>query len=284
VAPRTGHVLIHGPSGTGKELSARALHELSGRKGALVTRNAATLPAGLVDAELFGNLKGYPNPGMPERSGLVGAAHGGTLFLDEFADLPEGGQTHLLRLLDGGEYHRLGESRRRHADLRLVAATNRSLSELRSDLLARFEFRIETPSLGQRREDVPLLARHLLRQMTKADPVLQRRCFAPNGCPRLASAEILSLARDPLELNARELKQRFWAALAVGGEGLLASTAALPSPAPQPASDHTAEQLQRALDAHNGSIENTWRALGLSSRHALARLIKKHGVQVTRRR
>lgn len=87
--PRAAHVLVRGESGTGKELVARGLHRRSTRASrALVARNAATLPATLVDAELFGNARNYPNPGMAERPGLVGEADGGSLFLDEFAELP----------------------------------------------------------------------------------------------------------------------------------------------------------------------------------------------------
>jgi transcriptional regulator with GAF, ATPase, and Fis domain len=105
VARRAEHVLVTGPSGVGKELIARAVHDLSARaKKAFVSRNAATLPSGIIDAELFGNAKNYPNAGMPERAGLVGDAHGGTLFLDEIGELSTELSSHLLRLLDGGEY------------------------------------------------------------------------------------------------------------------------------------------------------------------------------------
>ena len=97
------HVLVSGESGTGKELAARAIHAMSKRASKpFVARNAATLPAGLIDAELFGNVKNYPNPGMPERPGLIGQADGGTLFLDEIGELPAELQTHLLRVLDAG--------------------------------------------------------------------------------------------------------------------------------------------------------------------------------------
>ena len=108
------HVLLHGESGTGKELAARAVHTLSPRSGrAFVSRNAATLPSGLIDAELFGNAKNYPNPGMVERAGLIGQADGGTLFLDEIAEIPLEQYAHLLRVLDSdGEYQRLGEAKR----------------------------------------------------------------------------------------------------------------------------------------------------------------------------
>ena len=140
--------LLLGESGTGKELAARAVHQLSQRgRQQFVARNAATLPAGLIDAELFGNAKNYPNPGMPERRGLIGEADGGSLFLDEIGELPVELQAHLLRVLDGdGEYQRLGEGVARRSNFRLIAATNRDPSTLKHDLAARFTARIELPT------------------------------------------------------------------------------------------------------------------------------------------
>ncbi|MCA9718494.1 MAG: sigma 54-interacting transcriptional regulator, partial [Myxococcales bacterium] len=124
LARRSLHVLLIGPSGSGKELVANAIHTLSARGDAtLVSRNAATIPESLVDAELFGNASGYPNPGMRERAGLIGEAHGSSLFLDEIGELPQAMQSHLLRVMDMGEYQRLGETRRRVADVRVIAAT-----------------------------------------------------------------------------------------------------------------------------------------------------------------
>src|SRR5256885_12859655 len=104
----------------------------------MVSRNAATFPAGLIDVELFGNVANYPNHGMPERPGVVGEADGSTLFLDEIGELPTELQSHLLRFLDErGEYTRLGDARRRTSDVRVVAATNRALEDLKHDLAAR---------------------------------------------------------------------------------------------------------------------------------------------------
>src|SRR5262249_52388775 len=140
------HVLILGESGSGKELVARALHASSRRSTKpLIARNAATFPAGLVDAELFGTAANYPNTGSPERPGLFGQARGSTLFLDEIGELPQDLQAHLLRVLDGaGEYQRLGESRSRTADVRLIGATNRSIDALKIDFAARFKLRLRT--------------------------------------------------------------------------------------------------------------------------------------------
>src|SRR5262249_49824490 len=156
-AARAGHVLLVGPSGCGKELAAQAIHARSTRASRkLVSRNAATLPPGLIDAELFGNVANYPNAGMAERPGLIGEADGSTLFLDEIGELPETLQAHLLRVLDeGGEYQRLGDARRRKSDLRLVAATNRSIDELKPDLAARLPLRVALHGLDERPEDIP---------------------------------------------------------------------------------------------------------------------------------
>src|SRR5262249_8174942 len=118
VAAQSAHVLITGASGTGKELVARAIHAASERAARpMVARSAGTFPETLVDAELFGSARGYPNAGMPERTGLFGEADGSTLFFDEIGEVPESLQSHLLRVLDSGEYHRLGESRQRRVEV-----------------------------------------------------------------------------------------------------------------------------------------------------------------------
>ena len=287
-ATRPGHVLISGATGTGKELIAQAIHRVSTLTGPLVARNAATLPESLVDAELFGNARGYPNPGMAERKGMIGAADGGTLFLDEFADLPAGAQAHVLRVLDAGEYHRLGEDKARHSEFRLVAATNRPESSLRADVLARFDFRIASPALAERREDIPLIALQLLRSMMPDNRDLQARFFSAAGVPRLSDGFVRRLVEHPYRANVRELRQRLWRALATSPGNELewpeieaepAAAEASPSPAQE---DLSLEQLKRALDAQNGSIEKTWRALGFANRHVLNRLLRKYGLSVTK--
>ncbi len=287
-APRGGHVLVAGNTGTGKELVARAIHSTSKRSGPLVARNAATFPETLVDAELFGNMKGYPNPGMPERKGLFGAANTGTLFLDEFGDLPSGAQAHMLRVLDDGEYHRLGEASARRSDFRLIAATNRPEATLRADIVARFEFRLRTPDLVERREDIPLIARHLLRLMYADDPELRQRFLLPNGLPRLGSGFVRLLVQQNYGANVRELRNLLWRSVSTSrGDSL--QWPEPPPPDAMPAASNapsdgefTGSELQRALDANNGSIEKTWRTLGLSNRHVLNRLLRKHGVSVTK--
>ena len=209
LARREVHVLVLGPSGSGKELVAHAIHaESPRRERALVARNAATIPEGLVDAELFGHAKNFPNPGTPERHGLVGEAAGGTLFLDELAELPSHLQAHLLRVLDDGEYHRLGESRARRAELRLIAATNRSEKALKHDVLARLKARLFVPELGARREDIPLLVRHLLRRQAVSEPSLVARFFPgsdPGAAPRTTPDLMTALVRHRFGTHVREL-------------------------------------------------------------------------------
>ena len=303
VAKRTGHVLVRGESGTGKELVARALHALSDRQTrAIVSRNAATLPEGLIDAELFGNARNYPNAGMEARAGLVGEAHESTLFLDEFAELPSGLQAHLLRVLDAGEYTRLGEPRPRRADFRLIAATNRPLAALKQDVLARLPFRIELAGLGERREDIPLLLAHVLRGIRASDPEAVAR-FMDGTTPRISADLVKALLRHPYTTHARELSTLVWQSVmqSPGDRLELATPAPRPSsrdevgtgdsaplgpfPEAPSAEDEDAlspARIQACLDANNGVIEHAWRALGLSSRHALARLIRKHRLELRR--
>ena len=143
------HVLVSGESGTGKELLANALHARSSRaKQPLVSRNASTFPETLIDAGLFGNAKN--NPGTPERPGLFGQATDATLFLDEIAELPQTLQTHLLSVLDAGECQRLGEAHARHANLRLIGATNPRTSLISEAAIGRRRIRTE------RRDDRPV--------------------------------------------------------------------------------------------------------------------------------
>jgi two-component system nitrogen regulation response regulator GlnG/two-component system response regulator HydG len=293
VAARGDHVLIHGPSGSGKELGARAVHGLSSRAARpLVSRNAATLPEALIDAELFGNARNYPNPGMAERVGLVGEAHGATLFLDEIGELPEAAQTHLLRVLDRGEYQRLGESKVRVSDFRLIAATNRDPAALKHDFLARFTLRLALPDLGARLEDVPLLVRHLLRREAERGDELARELFPaqdPAAEPDLPLELVEALlARKPA--SVRELRSELWALLAARELGAWESNAEEVESGPAAGeldadlpAGLDATRIQRCLDENNGVIEQTWRALGLGNRFVLMRLIRKHELEVRKR-
>lgn len=284
-AARTrGHVLILGASGTGKELAARAIHTLSNRMGTFVARNAATLPQSLLDAELFGNVKGYPNPGMSERPGLIGEAHRGTLFLDEIGELSLDAQTHLLRVLDAGEYQRLGEAKQRSSEFRLIGATNRPETALRLDVLARFELRLCMPDLTARRDDLPLLLNHLLRTFAQGDADLARSLFTSNGAPNVHVSFVSELVQHELPGNVRELRALLRRAiLKAAGQPLLWPDKTITPAVTESAQRLEPAEIRRVLEANNGSITRSWRALGLSSRHALTRLLRKEGVLVTRR-
>ena len=294
-AARDAHVLVLGGSGAGKELVARAVHDRSGRAGrTLVSRNAATIPEGLIDAELFGNVRDYPNPGMRERRGLIGEADHSTLFLDEIGELPVSLQAHLLRVLDaGGEYQRLGESHVRNSNLRVIAATNRDPSELKHDLVARLTLRIEVDGLPQRREDVPLLARALLRATAAEDPALGERFFEGwdgqgGGVPRIDPLLMEGLCRHQYTLHVRELRSLLWRAMATSTGHFIARTDAvqaelkLPTPEFVPAADLSPERIREVLVACGGNQSKAYKVLGLKNRDVLYRLIKKYNITVSR--
>lgn len=288
-AGRAAHVLITGPSGTGKELVARGIHRGSSRHAReLIARSAATLPSGLIDAELFGNIASYPNVGMPERPGLLGKADGSTLFLDEIGELAADLQAHLLRVLDAGEYQRLGDARPRVADVRLVAATNRALTELKHDLAARFLLRIDVPGLAERVDDVPLLARHIVRRIAAGDPAVAGRFLthvdgAP-GEPRFSAELMRALVSHAYTTHVRELEALLWRSLQTSrGDTLELTREVRPelreAPEPRPLQSITLEEVRASLQRHDGVKDKVWRELGLSSRHALHRLLKKLGLE-----
>lgn len=179
VAPRTTTVLVTGPTGSGKELIARAVHELSPRKmRPFVAINCAAIPEALLESELFGFARGAFTGAVQSRVGKIQAAQGGTLFLDEIGEMPLGLQAKLLRFLENGELQRLGSNERDWADVRVVAATNANLQsqlrakQFREDLYFRLSvFPIELPTLAARKGDVEILAKHLLAQVSNDKPV-----------------------------------------------------------------------------------------------------------------
>ena len=284
------HVLLLGESGVGKELAARSIHGLSAhRKAPLVSRNASTMPETLLDAELFGNAKNYPNAGMPERAGLVGEADGSSLFLDEIGELPERSQVHLLRVLDSdGEYQRLGESKPRRSALKLIAATNRSPETLKHDFLARFVHRIEIPGLGQRREDIPLVAAQILRNIAAKNTSIAARFFERRNNhvaeARLAPDLVARLLRHSFTHHVRELERLLWLAIGTATGDFIGLTSQVEAELRDSAESTTEvaevdrETLVRALADNDRSPTRTAKALGLKNRYVLIRLLKKHGL------
>jgi len=205
VAPTDSTVLIYGETGTGKELLARAIHDLSSRRqGTFVKLNCAAIPTGLLESEMFGHEKGAFTGAIAQRIGRFELAHRGTMFLDEVGEIPLELQTKLLRVLQEREFERLGSSRTIRTDARLVAATNRDLSlmvaerQFRADLYYRLNvFPITVPPLRERRDDIPLLARYFVQQYARR---MNRKITA------IPAATMRALERYHWPGNIRELQ------------------------------------------------------------------------------
>jgi len=282
-------VLIEGESGVGKERIARALHDRSGRPGALVSLNCAALPDNLLEDELFGHVRGAFSGALTSRDGLIRAAHQGTLFLDEIGDMPATLQVRLLRVLEDHKVRPLGGDTEIAIDLRVIAATHRDLRALaaagsfRHDLLARLgllPFRV--PPLRERREDLGLLIRALL-----AAP--------PNALDRVRFhvAALRRLVQHDWPLNVRELRAALLAAadLARGDDGVaLIGTAHLPAslgPAPRttpppraplpPGDAALRDRIVQLLAAHRGNVAAVARALD-SKRTNVQRAMARLGI------
>jgi formate hydrogenlyase transcriptional activator len=205
VAPTDATVLILGDTGTGKELIARAIHRLSPRRNApFITLNCAAIPTGLLESELFGYERGAFTGALSQKIGRFEMAHRGTLFLDEVGDIPLELQPKLLRALQEKAFERLGGTRTIPIDVRLLAATNRNLTQMmgdklfRSDLYYRLKvFPIVTPPLRDHPEDIPVLARHFVKKF--ADQMGRR-------IEKIPAETMRALMSFPWPGNVRELE------------------------------------------------------------------------------
>lgn len=306
LAQGDGHILIVGKSGVGKELVAHALHRLSPQKRqGFVAENIATIPPNLGTAVLFGNRRNFPNPGMEERSGLIGLAEGGTLFLDEIGDMSPEVQPLLLRVMEQRrEYTRLGdEAQTRRANVRFIAATNHP-ERMRAELRRRFHHEIHVPDLNQRRDDIPLLVRHILLSNAQRRPALS--AYLHQGQPSIDPRLLEQLVRHSYSTHVAELAFLVeQAAASCEGSVLLplpphvlcrrsevhSPDAVKPPSVPPPIESEraptltpalpTAEQAQRALDLESGFVARAATRLGIS-RHQLNRLIRRYRLTVSR--
>jgi transcriptional regulator with GAF, ATPase, and Fis domain len=220
VAPTNANVLILGESGTGKELIARAIHRHSGRKERpLIKVNCATIPKELYESEFFGHVKGAFTGAVSDRIGRFEAADGSTLFLDEVGEIPLSLQGKLLRVLQEGEFERVGEGRTRKVDVRIIVATNKVLAEevrngrFREDLYYRLNvFPIEITPLREHKKDIPLLSAHFTAEISK-------RLNRP--APQLTKANLMDLVAHDWPGNVRELQNVIERALILSPSGRL---------------------------------------------------------------
>ena len=228
VAPTNSTVLVLGETGTGKELVARSVHDMSGRASKpFVAVNCGALPESLIESELFGHRKGAFTGADNHRQGLFEVADGGTIFLDEIGELPKATQSKLLRVLESGEIRRVGDNEPFEVNVRIVCATHRDLPRMveeggfREDLMFRINtFEIQLPPLRDRVEDIPQLAEHLLRRTRKVTG--KESSFAadaigalsahnwPGNIRELANVvEHASILCDKLPIAGKDLPQKF---------------------------------------------------------------------------
>lgn len=288
VANSTSTVLIEGDSGTGKELIARAIHQLGPRKNRpFVAVNCAALPDNLLESELFGYKRGAFTDAKKDKPGRFARAEGGTLLLDEVGDLSPAMQVKLLRVLQEKEYEPLGATQPVKADVRIIAATNHDLSKLvrkkqfREDLYFRLNVvRIHLPPLSERREDIPLLVRHFINRFN----ALQGRRI--QRCSERVMAVLMSY---PFPGNVRELENAIEHAFVVcAGDTIqfddlpphliaYAMKSHEKSDAGSPLKMAEADVIRSVLQKHNGSRKLASAELGIS-RNTLWRKMKQYGL------
>lgn len=284
VGPSDANVLITGENGTGKGVVARVLHAVSDRASKpLVTVNVGGLSEGVFESELFGHIKGAFTDAKTDRVGRFELADGGTLFLDEIANVPLPQQTKLLRVLETGEFERVGSSKTRRVNVRILSATNSDLSaevaqsRFRQDLLFRLNtVELRLPPIRDRREDIPLLAAHVLRQHASR----YRKLLSG-----FDQAAMQALMAHPWPGNVRELDHAIErAVLMAQGTLVKASDLGLQSgleSSPR-LEDMSLEEVEcylirRTLARFDGSVSKAAEALGLS-RSALYRRLEKFGL------
>jgi DNA-binding NtrC family response regulator len=286
IGPSDANVLITGEHGTGKEVVARTLHALSERANRpMVTVNAGGLSEGVFESELFGHMKGAFTDARTDRIGRFEFADGGTLFLDEIANVPLNLQSKLLRVLETGEFERVGSSHTRRVSVRVLAATNVDVGaevaagRFREDLLFRLNtIEIRLPNLRDRQRDIELLAHHFLRVYT------ERYRKKISG---FDPAAMQSLREHPWPGNVRELDHAIERAVLLSAGPLIRSIdlglrAAAPSGTPRLEEMNLEEVekhlIQRMLARHGGNVSQAANALGLS-RSALYRRLEKFGLE-----
>jgi DNA-binding NtrC family response regulator len=284
VGPSDANVLITGEPGSGKEVVARTLHAISGRANKpMVTVNAGGLAEGVFESELFGHIKGAFTDAKMDRVGRFELADTGTLFLDEIANVPMNLQSKMLRVLEIGEMERVGSSKTRRVDVRVISATNANLAEevannrFREDLLFRLNtIEIHVPAMRERREDIPLLASHFLGVHAKR----YRKCLQG-----FDAAAMQALLDNSWQGNVRELNHVIERAVLMAQDSLVRlGDLALRSSshAPTRLEDMSLEEVEaflikKALARYNGNVSQAANALGLS-RSALYRRLQRYGL------
>jgi len=284
LGPADANVLITGENGTGKGVIAMALHAASVRASRpMVTVNAGGLPEGVFESELFGHVKGAFTDAKMDRVGRFELADGGTLFLDEIANVAPGQQIKLLRVLETGEFERVGSSRTRRVDVRLISATNADLAQevaagrFRQDLFFRLNtVEIRLPPLRERREDIPLLAMHFLRQHAQH----YRKCVTGFDAPALRA-----LTEHHWPGNVRELDHAVERGVLMAQDQLVrGADLSLHRPAESASrmEDMSLEEVEaflikKAMGRYDGNVSHAARALGLS-RSALYRRLQRYGL------
>jgi DNA-binding NtrC family response regulator len=283
VGPSDANVLITGENGTGKGLVAQAIHGVSPRGSrAFIAVNMGGLPEGLFESELFGHVRGAFTDAKVDRAGRFELAEGGTLFLDEIGNIPAAQQTKILRVLERGEFERVGSSRTIRANVRLISATNTDLQaevaagRFRRDLLFRLNtIQIHLPPLRERREDIDLLAQHFLKQH------VTRYRKAITG---LDDEAVRALRAHSWPGNVRELNHAVErAVLMATGKVVRAADLALSASAPTPGLEEMSLEeveaflIRKTLARCDGNARRAAEALGLS-RSAFYRRLDKYGL------